>query len=256
MSEAVWDDAWFATSIAARQVQAWRGVEAQHVVATMRLVDTLDEQALLETLLERSKPPLPAAASKGAKAPRASQPTANVPVTIERQHYLLTTPFRYRPQHGSRFRRAGTLGVWYGAETLQTACAEVGYWRWRFLMDSAGLQNQELLTEHSFFQAQIDGQAIDLTAKPWRAARKHWVAPMNYQHTQALAQAARTRGVQWLRYASVRQVGGHCAVVLEVAALTAINLPSQQTWHCRTTRTGVRMVHGDERYEWQLGAAG
>jgi RES domain len=256
LSEAVWDETWFTTSTRQRQVQAWRGVEAQHIVATMRLVDSLDEQALLETLLERSKPPLPAAAPKASKGPRASKAAQAAPAAMAPPHYLLTTPFRYRPQHGSRFRRAGTLGVWYGAETLQTACAEVGYWRWRFLMDSAGLQNQELLTEHSFFQAQIEGQAIDLTAKPWRAARKHWMAPMNYNPTQALADAARTRGVQWLRYASVRQAGGHCAVVLDVAALTAIHLPSQQTWHCRTTCTGVRWVHGDERYEWQLGAAG
>jgi hypothetical protein len=33
---------------------AWRGVEAQHVVSTMRLVDSLAEQAILEQLLEAS----------------------------------------------------------------------------------------------------------------------------------------------------------------------------------------------------------
>ena len=34
----------------------WRVVEAQHVVSTMALVDTLAEQALLEQLLDDSKP--------------------------------------------------------------------------------------------------------------------------------------------------------------------------------------------------------
>jgi hypothetical protein len=234
MKAAVWDDAWFATRITLQQMQAWRGVEAQHIVATMRLVDTLEEQALLESLLERSKPPLPQA-----------------PTATAAKHYLLTTPFRYRPQHGSRFRRAGTLGVWYGAATLQTACAEVAYWRWRFLMDSAGLQAQELLTEHSFFQAQIEGLAINLAAPPWLEAREQWVHPLNYQATQAVAEQARAHGVQWLAYESVRDAGGQCAVVFDVQALTAIHLPSQQTWHCRTTQTGVRFVHGADRFEWR-----
>ena len=39
----------------------WRGVEAQHLVATMKLVDSLDEQAELERMLEASNPPWNAA---------------------------------------------------------------------------------------------------------------------------------------------------------------------------------------------------
>jgi len=52
-------------------------VEAQHTASTMRLVDSLEEQASLELVLEESKPPLPPEA--------------------RRLHYLLATPFRYRP---------------------------------------------------------------------------------------------------------------------------------------------------------------
>ena len=78
------DLAWFETA-APRRMRAWCGVEAQHVVSTMRLVDTPAEQDLLEQLLEGSKPPVP--------------PTA-LP-----KHYLLTTPFRYSPAHASRFRK-------------------------------------------------------------------------------------------------------------------------------------------------------
>jgi hypothetical protein len=37
----------------------WRAVEAQHVASTMALVDTVAEQAVLERLIERSKPPVP-----------------------------------------------------------------------------------------------------------------------------------------------------------------------------------------------------
>lgn len=59
-----------------------RLVESQEQVATLQLVDTLEEQALLEELLESSKPPVPADA--------------------EPLHYLLKTPFRYPPLRWGR----------------------------------------------------------------------------------------------------------------------------------------------------------
>ena len=55
-----WQRFWDEPGIADRAMLAWRGVEAQHVVSTMRLVDTAVEQDLLEQLLEGSKPALPA----------------------------------------------------------------------------------------------------------------------------------------------------------------------------------------------------
>ena len=132
-----WQDDWFAASLRPSTALLWRGVEAQHRVATLRLVDTLAEQATLEALLEAGKPPLPPAA--------------------QALHYLIATPFRYRSPHPSRFRAAGDAGVWYGAKELATACTEVAYWRWRFLMDSAGLREGELVTEHTLFQARVWG---------------------------------------------------------------------------------------------------
>jgi RES domain len=198
----------------------------------MRLVDNLDEQAVLEVLLETSKPPLPAVA--------------------RHQHYLLTTPFRYRPRYGSRFRRAGSRGIWYGAQDIRTACAEVAYWRWRFIVESSGLHDEELLTEHTVFAAQVSGSSIDLMASPWLAARRHWIHPSDYAATQNLADAARAHGVNWLQYESARDPGGACCAVFTPEALSGPDLTSQQTWHCRTTRLNVRMVHDSERYEWSM----
>lgn len=226
-----WQESWF-EAVQPRGMRAWRAVEAQHAVATMRLVDTLDEQAVLEQLLEASKPALP-------QAPQG-------------QHFLLTTPFRYRPPHGSRFRRAGTRGIWYGAELVRTACAEVAYWRWRFLVDSAGLLDGELLTVHTVFAAQVHGPSIDLLTSPWVAARRAWTQPSDYSATQGLADAARLREVSWLRYESARDRGGVCCAVFEARALSGPESASLQTWHCRTTRSSVRMVHGNERYEWRM----
>jgi hypothetical protein len=41
--------------------EVWRVVESQSQVATMKLVDSLDEQAILEAELDRSKPAVPVA---------------------------------------------------------------------------------------------------------------------------------------------------------------------------------------------------
>jgi hypothetical protein len=97
----------------------WRVVEAQHVVSTMALVDTLDEQLVLEQLIDASKPP--------------------VPPPCRGLHYLLSTPFRYGAAHpgGSRFRRAGlTPGVFYASVLTATAVAEMAFRRLLFYAES------------------------------------------------------------------------------------------------------------------------
>lgn len=214
---------------------AWRGVEAQHVVSTLRLVDTPQEQDLLEQLLEASKPTAPA--------------------TMREQHYLLTTPFRYFPLHASRFRPARSRGQWYGGASLFAACAEVAHWRHRFLMDSKGLQAQVLLTEHSFFKARVRGRAIDLTAQPWLQNRAAWVHPDDYNATQAVAAAAQMRDVQWLRYESARAPGEACAVVFEPECLSE-PVPSLertlQTWRCKTTRQSVLFAEPESSFLWEF----
>ena len=35
----------------------------------------------------------------------------------------------------SRFRSAGAGGVWYGADSVHATCAEIAYWRFRFILD-------------------------------------------------------------------------------------------------------------------------
>ena len=117
MSSTTWTPRAVASEAARVRLAPWRAVEAQHIASTRRLVDSAAEQEALEAILERAKPPAPA-----------------------RLHYLLATPFRYPPwSRGSRFRSPADPGVLYAAEERRTACAEVGYWRWRFLTDSAGL---------------------------------------------------------------------------------------------------------------------
>jgi hypothetical protein len=216
-----WPPEWLA-SLRRRRAVLWRGVEAQHRIATMKVVDSVDEQDLLEAVLERSKPPLP---------PQA-----------EGLHYLVATPFRYLSAWPSRFRGSGEPGIWYGAERLDTACAEVGYWRWRFAMDSDGLRDAPVVSELTFFEAAVSGPVVDLGTAPWSAFEDRWMDPADYSGCQGLARAAREAGAAWIRYRSVRDPRHHrCGAVLEPGALTLGDLTRQITWACKVTAAAVLM---------------
>jgi hypothetical protein len=227
-----WKPAWFDTGVRARSAMLWRGVEAQHIVSTMRLTDNLDEQRILEELLESSKPALP---------PEAKD-----------RHYLIFTPFRYRSPIASRFRRAHDAGVWYGAEELETACGELAYWKWRFLLDSDGLAGQALYTEHTFFQARVRGRCADLSVLPWKAAAERWRHKSDFSDCQGLADEARKRELAWIRYTAVRVAGGVCGAALNSDALSIAEPLEQQTWACKTAAAGayVQRAGRPERYEF------
>ena len=48
-----WNSDWLETHCIELSIDgAWRGVETQSIAASMKLVDTLEEQAVLEQLLE------------------------------------------------------------------------------------------------------------------------------------------------------------------------------------------------------------
>lgn len=212
-----------ATLVAARaacELLLWRAVEAQHVVSTMLLVDTLGEQAELERIIEETKPPAP---------PR--------PADL---HWLLYTPFRYPPlPAGSRFRGPADPGVWYGAEERRTACAEVGYWRWRFLMASPAMPRIPDKAQ-TVFQAAVAGAGIDLRERPFAARSAIWMHPQEYAECQHLAQSARGADIAIVRYASVRdpQHGG-CAALLTPKAFSMKQPLLLETWLLSVDRRRV-----------------
>ncbi len=232
-----WDLSWLESHCVNLNMEnACRGVETQYIAASMKLVDTLDEQELLEQMLESSKPPTSQSAAK--------------------KHYLLLSPFRYFPQHSSRFRPAQQSGIWYGSSTLAGACSEIAYWRMRFIQDSAGLVNDgELLTEHTFYQAAVRGRAINLMDQPWLELSHLWKHRSDYSATHKLAAAAVKASIDWIQYESVRAPSCALAAVLTPDALfaDAVGLEqSRQEWICKASRDGVMMIrkNGAERFSW------
>ncbi|SNB44618.1 RES family NAD+ phosphorylase [Geobacter sp. DSM 9736] len=196
----------------------WRMVEAQHVASTMKLVDTLAEQDLLEEILEESKPPVPA--------------------EVRDLDYLLAAPFRYVPvPPGSRFRATSDPGVFYAAESVRTASAEVAFWRWRFLQETAGLERLGP-AQHTAFSVRLDGKGIDLRASPFDADSARWTDPHDYTATQQFARTARDAGVEAIKYESVRDPSpSWCIAVLTPNAFAAKRPePDTQTWQLVVTR--------------------
>ena len=59
MSLNIWTQCGGKSSLRTYRGDVFRVVEAQHVISTRKLTDTVEEQELLESLIDRQKPPLP-----------------------------------------------------------------------------------------------------------------------------------------------------------------------------------------------------
>jgi hypothetical protein len=226
MSSSIWTRCAAASELRPLRIPAWRVVEAQHQVSTRKLVDSLEEQALLEELIDAAKPPDP---------------------TGGRLHYLLATPFRYPPlRHGSRFGTRHEPGIWYGAESLRTALAEVAYYRFVFLEGTrAGLGT--LTTELTAFSARVRAaRGLDLVVPPFAAHRAVLASPTDYAATQALGRDMRAGGVEAFRSPSARDVeGGVIVGVLALAVFRGVKPRGLETWHCTATRERVEFLRRD-----------
>lgn len=234
MSSSTWIQRAVASETVRAQRRLWRAVEAQHIASTLRLVAGVEEQLLLEGLLEKSKPPMPAEA--------------------DALHYLLATPFRYSSPIGSRFRAPADAGVWYGAEAQRTACAELGFWRWRFLMDSDALENLGP-SPQTVFRAGIDARLIDLTQAPFKRSRAQWTDPANYGPTQSLAGVARRSNIDAIRYESVRDPEhGGAVAVLRPSCFKPHKPLAQQTWFLTVRRPSVVWQREGETFEFDARA--
>lgn len=202
---------------------AWRLVEAQHIVSTTKLVDTAEEQALLEDVIDAAKPP--------------------VPLGCKHLHYLLSTPFRYGAPYprGSRFRRAGhTEGVWYGSEEVETAIAELAFHRLLFFAESPRTPWPQTVSAHTAFCAALDtGCHADLTTAKHDDHRSALEHHTDYAACQDIAERARHAGSYLIRYRSVRQPAGINLAVLTCEVFATPEPKLESTWRMRIAGSGI-----------------
>lgn len=182
----------------------------------MKLVDDAEEQRTLEELLDQTKPPVPAECAG--------------------LHYLLFTPLRY----ASRFRREGlTPPVFYASETVETAIAELAFWRLLFFAESPGTPWPANPLELTAFDAGYAAAlCLDLTAPPYDDQTDSWRNPIDYGPCQAIADDVWTMGAQAIRTLSARAPGVNFAI-LTCTVFTETEPASQRTWRMMLSASGV-----------------
>jgi hypothetical protein len=199
-------------------------VESQFRNSTRKLVDSDEEQALLEQLIdERAKAPIP----RG----------------FDGVHYLLFTPFRHPPlRHGSRFGTRSERGILYGAKELPTGFAEVAYYRFVFL-EGTTADLGEVSTQLTAFRFGIAAaRAIDLTQAPFDAFEAQLASKTDYTESQRIGAEMRAAGIQACLYTSARaESRGTCVAVFDNVFRPKRPIPPEQAWDCIASRARVEL---------------
>ena len=212
-----------------------RIVESQEKIATNAIVESLEEQSLLEELLEGSKP---------ARHPAAAG-----------LHYLLSTPFRYPPlRYGSRFGTRYEPSLFYGARDLKPALAETAYYR---LVFWSGMKTPppfgKLTTEHTAFGARYAVETgLRLQKPPFQAYHERLSDPADYSHTQGLGSSMREAGIKAFEYVSARDPENGINIALfHPGAFSCPGPLWQEPWLCETTSESVTFynkAYGTQHY--------
>ena len=226
MSFSIWTRCAGGSELRTLRLSPWRVVEAQHQVSTRKLVDSTEEQILLEEMIDSVKPP---------------------DITQGRLHYLLFTPFRYPPlPHGSRFGGRHEQGIWYGSIELESAFAEVSYYRLLFIEGSRA-ELGTFTTALTAFTASIrTTRGIDLTAAPFETYRSKISSPTSYDASQTLGREMREARVEAFRYISARDKEGGINVGAFVPSVFGKLKPkSFETWYCAASRERVDLTRAD-----------
>jgi len=228
------------------QTIAWRIVEAQEMTATRKLVDSLEEQIILEDLIEAGKPPVLA--------------------EYLNYHPLLYTPFRYPPlQYGSRFGKKIEPSLWYGSLELNTAFSEKAFYLFNFLNASAakfGIVSPQFTAFSVHVQS---SHGIQLTGDSFAHYTALISKPNSYKASQVLGAAMREAGVEAFTYYSARVKNKGINIGLFTPKAFQYKKPDEysfQSWQCIATRDLIEfrrvsaMVSETKRFtlgEFQVG---
>jgi len=201
-------------------------VEAQFRNSTRKLVDSDEEQGVLEELLETH-----------AKLP--------VPEGFAHLHFLLFTPFRHPPlKNGSRFGTRRERGIFYGARKLETAFAEVAYYRLLFLEGTTAELGTVTVGLTAFSFGIAARRAIDLTKAPFARYEPEISSKASYAAPQQLGREMREAGVECCLYISARAADrGTCLAVFADAFHPRRPL-SEERWTCVASRDRVEFTSG------------
>lgn len=165
-----------------------RLVQQQGLDSLAPLVDSLEQLARLEALVESSKPPRAEGSPSGPS------------------HPLLTTPFRYPPlPHGSRFGVREQRGLFYGSRSRAGALVEGAYYGllfWEGMEEPPAKPIRRRQTLFSVLLGTDRGRRLQEIGDPAaQAALRH---PSRYGPTQGVGTWMRESGVEAFEYLSAR----------------------------------------------------
>jgi hypothetical protein len=206
---------------------AWRAVESQHVTSTRKLVDSDDEQQVLEALIDTAKPPWPSGRR------------------FIGLHYLLATPFRHPPlRYGSRFGTRRERGIFYCAEGQATVFAEKAYYVLLFL-EGTEADLAPLTRPLTVFQVRVSTKkGADLTKAPFDRHVEAVSSPITYRDSQPLGAAMRAAGLAAFRFTSARDPDGGANLGLFEPVFSSKKPANAEQWICTATRARVELNPG------------
>tara|TARA_R110001599_G_C12252744_1_gene659774 strand:- start:1052 stop:1801 length:750 start_codon:yes stop_codon:yes gene_type:complete len=170
--------------------EVYRIVETQAGSAADFLVDDLEEQSVLESIIDDFKPPAAIVSSE--------------------YHYLISTPFRYPPlKHGSRFGSRAQSSFYYASEEIQTCLTESAYYRFAFFEGMSEPYPHKVRSNHQLFSvATMTANGLDLTRVSEKLVSDALQSKTDYQLAQNLGAAARAEGYELIRFHSARLQAG------------------------------------------------
>jgi len=180
--------------------EVWRVVESQEDAATLKVVDDLTEQLLLEQMLDEVKPQY----RRG----------------TEGMHYLLKTAFRYPPlKWGSRFGTRSMPSYFYASEAKTTALSECAYYRFLFLSHMKTPYSDPIRSEYTVFNVLVASDTcLDLTHKHFKSAHPELTSPSSYAYSQEVG--------NWVYQQNTQKAGSIDLIRFVSARVNATEHPS------------------------------
>jgi len=219
------------TKLADYSAKVWRMVETQETAATLNIVDSMEEQGVLETLLDEIKPPYRAG--------------------TEGMHYLLKTAFRYPPlNYGSRFGTRLMPSFFYGSEGIEGALAETAYYRFVFIYDMQEPYPSGFDSYHSLFNVTVRSSlCLDLCSVEFAELKAGLTHPSAYALCQSVGDwAVNQAGAELIRYYSARMNDAINVAIAEPKSIRSKAPNSRHAWLCRTSTDKISFSSREARF--------
>ncbi len=213
------------------RAEVFRVAESQQKIATNTLVDTLEEQRILEEMLDQVKP--------------------NIPQDCELLDYLIYTPFRYPPlKYGSRFGKKIHPSIFYGSKTIHAAFAELAYYRFVYydgMMKAPS--KQQKVTQHTSFSVEAHtSRGVELNEPPFDKHKRKLSDPTTYSDSQKIGEEMREKKIEVFTYFSARAKNEVNVGIFNCKAIQNFTPNELKHWSCITRDKSVTIRSLDDNW--------